>query len=80
MWKLILYRDSLGKCRWRLKASNGRVVADSAESYQRPSGAAAAARALMRKLSGVVLKDETGQPARKLRTAKLPTAKVAATK
>lgn len=29
----VIYRDSIGQWRWRLKAANNRVVADSAESY-----------------------------------------------
>jgi uncharacterized protein YegP (UPF0339 family) len=27
------YKDSKGLWRWRLKAANGRIIADSAESY-----------------------------------------------
>lgn len=30
-----LYRDAAGGWRWRLRAQNGNVVADSAESYVR---------------------------------------------
>lgn len=30
-----LYRDHAGEWRWRLRASNGNVVADSAEGYAR---------------------------------------------
>lgn len=29
------YRDNRGEWRWRLWAKNGRVIADSAESYKR---------------------------------------------
>lgn len=28
-----VYRDAAGDYRWRLRASNGRIVADSAEGY-----------------------------------------------
>lgn len=31
--KFELFKDSSGEWRWRLKASNGKIVADSAESY-----------------------------------------------
>lgn len=31
--KFELYKDAKGEWRWRLKASNGKIVADSAESY-----------------------------------------------
>jgi len=27
------YKDAKGEWRWRLKASNGRIIADSAEGY-----------------------------------------------
>jgi uncharacterized protein YegP (UPF0339 family) len=30
-----LYRDAAGEWRWRLRATNGNVVADSAEGYGR---------------------------------------------
>ncbi len=30
-----LYRDAAGEWRWRLRAANGGVVADSAEGYAR---------------------------------------------
>ena len=30
-----LYRDSVGEWRWRLRARNGEVVADSGEGYKR---------------------------------------------
>jgi len=33
--KLEVYKDSKGEWRWRLKASNGRVVATSGEGFKR---------------------------------------------
>jgi len=33
--KLEIYRDSKREWRWRLRASNGRIVADSGEGYRR---------------------------------------------
>jgi len=33
--KVMFYRDKAGEWRWRLKATNGRIVADSGEGYQR---------------------------------------------
>jgi uncharacterized protein YegP (UPF0339 family) len=33
MWKFEVYRDAAGEWRWRLKAANGRIVADSGEGY-----------------------------------------------
>jgi uncharacterized protein YegP (UPF0339 family) len=29
----VYYKDSKGEWRWRLKASNGRIIADSGEGY-----------------------------------------------
>ena len=37
--KFHLYRDANREWRWRLKASNGRVLADSGEGYKRKGGA-----------------------------------------
>ena len=34
-----VYEDRAGQHRWRLKAANGRVVADSAEGYTRKADA-----------------------------------------
>lgn len=31
--KIKIYRDGAGEFRWRLVASNGRIIADSAEGY-----------------------------------------------
>jgi uncharacterized protein YegP (UPF0339 family) len=36
-----LYKDTAGLWRWRLVASNGRTIADSAESYYNKSDALA---------------------------------------
>lgn len=36
--KIEVYKDKKGEHRWRMKRS-GRIVADSAEGYSRPSGA-----------------------------------------
>jgi len=33
--KLEIYRDGRREWRWRLRASNGRIVADSSEGYRR---------------------------------------------
>jgi uncharacterized protein YegP (UPF0339 family) len=41
--KFHIYQDKRGEWRWRLKARNGRIVADSGEGYVRKSGAYLAA-------------------------------------
>lgn len=33
--RFILYKDFKGEYRWTLKAGNGKIMADSAESYKR---------------------------------------------
>lgn len=33
--RIVCYRDESGEWRWRMLARNGKVVADSAESYKR---------------------------------------------
>lgn len=35
--KLVIYKDKKKEYRWRLKATNGRVLADSGEGYKRKS-------------------------------------------
>lgn len=37
-----VYQDTAGEWRWRLRAANGRIVAESGEGYVRESGAKAA--------------------------------------
>jgi uncharacterized protein YegP (UPF0339 family) len=41
-----VYRDAGGQWRWRMRAPNGRLVADSGEGYTRRVGAFRAARQL----------------------------------
>lgn len=36
-----VYKDSAGYWRWRLRDTNGKIIADSAESYYEKSGAVA---------------------------------------
>lgn len=36
--KFHVYKDTKGEWRWRLKAANGRTVADSAEGYSSKQG------------------------------------------
>lgn len=37
--KFHVYKDKAGEWRWKLKARNGRVVADSGEGYKRKAAA-----------------------------------------
>lgn len=36
--KFHIYKDSAGEWRWRLKAVNGRIIADSGEGYSTKQG------------------------------------------
>ncbi len=42
--KVEIYRDSRREWRWRMKASNGRILADSGEGYRRKASALQGAR------------------------------------
>ncbi len=46
--KFITYQDKAGKWRWRLKARNGRVVADSGQGYSTKGNAKQAVSMLQR--------------------------------
>ena len=50
--KLENYRDGRREWRWRLKASNGRIVADSGEGYRRRASARHAAARVRTILAG----------------------------
>ena len=45
-----IFPDRSGKWRWRLRAANGRIVADSAQGYSTRTGARRAVYALARHL------------------------------
>jgi uncharacterized protein YegP (UPF0339 family) len=45
--RIEVYKDLKGEWRWRIKARNGEIIADSAEGYTRRWSAWRAARRLM---------------------------------
>ncbi len=45
--KMNIYQDRRRFWRWRLRAANGRIIADSGEGYARRSNARRAARRLL---------------------------------
>lgn len=51
-----IYRDTRGQWRWRLRAANGRVVADSAEGYAERRGVDRAVEVLRRVAPVAVLR------------------------
>jgi len=52
--KLEIYRDGRREWRWRLRASNGRIVADSSEGYRRRASVRKAVGRVRSILSGDV--------------------------
>jgi uncharacterized protein YegP (UPF0339 family) len=44
--RLTVYRDDAGEFRWRLRAQNGKIIADSSEGYSRRIDCLAEARSL----------------------------------
>lgn len=43
MLRIQVYKDKKGEWRWRFRARNNRVIADSGEGYKRKAGAVRAA-------------------------------------
>jgi uncharacterized protein len=56
--KFILYRDKHREWRWRLKAKNGRVLADSGEGYKRKGGARKAAEIVRAGVAGTEIEEQ----------------------
>ncbi|HEV57109.1 MAG TPA: DUF1508 domain-containing protein [Phycisphaerales bacterium] len=52
--KIELYRDARREWRWRLRAPNGRIVADSGEGYRRRAAALRAIERVRRMFAGEV--------------------------
>lgn len=56
--KFELYKDKAGKFRFRLKASNGQVIA-TGESYETRASAAKGIESVRKNASGAALDDQT---------------------
>lgn len=56
--KFEVYKDSSGKYRWRLKASNGEVVA-TGEAYESKASAINGTEAVQRAANGATVTDQT---------------------
>lgn len=54
-----LYRDSRNEYRWRLKAANGRIMADSGEGYINKGDCSAAIEWVKQNAYGATLDDQT---------------------
>ncbi len=57
MWKFETYADAGGSYRWRLKASNGQIVASSGESFDSHSNAKRAAENVKENAGGATIGD-----------------------
>lgn len=57
MWKFDVYRDARRQFRWRLKASNGRIVADSGEGYSDRYGARRPAETVRRNIGNAGIEE-----------------------
>ncbi len=56
--KFVLYRDAKGEFRWRLVATNGKIVADSGEGYKNRADCAATIDSIKNHVSNAALEDE----------------------
>lgn len=56
-----IYRDRKGEWRWRLKAGNGRKIANSGEGYKRRSAAVLAAKRLIADAAHAYLELQKGR-------------------
>lgn len=52
--KIEMYKDRRGQWRWRMLARNGKVIADSAESYSKRGNVVRAARSVRQSLANIV--------------------------
>ncbi len=57
MWKFEIYRDNRGEYRWRLRAPNGLVIADSGEGYATRSNAKRAAENVKARIANAPTED-----------------------
>ena len=53
--KVIFYKDDIGEWRWRMRARNGNIMADSGEGYSSKRNAFRAFRRLMDYMRGAEL-------------------------
>lgn len=54
-----IFKDSAKEYRWRFRASNGRIVADSAEGYRNKSDCQAGIEIVKKEAPGAKVEDRT---------------------
>ena len=57
--KFIFYRDSVGQFRWRFRADNGQIVADSTEGHESKKDALNGIAIVMREAPSAMIDDQT---------------------
>lgn len=57
--KFTIYSDRAGEYRWRLRATNGRIVADSAEGYRSKADCQAGIQLVKRGAPAASVNDDT---------------------
>ncbi len=57
--KFTIYKDSAGQFRWRLRAANSRIIADSGEGYFSKSDCQAGIRLVQTGAPGASIDDDT---------------------
>jgi hypothetical protein len=57
--KFAIYKDKIGEFRWRLKHTNGHVIATSGEGYTTKVNAIAGIKSVKKNVPGSVVEDRT---------------------
>lgn len=57
--KFTIYKDGVGEFRWRLRAANNRIIADSGEGYASRADCQAGIRLVQTGAPGASINDET---------------------
>lgn len=61
MAKFEMYKDKAGEYRWRLKASNGQVIASSGEGYTTKANCQNGIESVKKNAGGASVDDQTGE-------------------
>ena len=64
MTKFQIYQDRKGEYRWRLRASNGEIIADSNEGYSRKDSCKHGIDLIKQQAAGAEVEDQTQGPGR----------------
>lgn len=59
MAKFVIYKDTRGEYRWRFRASNGEIVADSAEGYKSKADCQRGIEIVKKESPGASTEDQT---------------------